>query len=178
MNLNQETEELRSFYDELKSCEDCPVDRRFKHEFGWGVLDKIMFIGQCPAFSNWKGKRGNSEFDKFFMELIQPIGLTFSDFYFTNLVKIPVKISDMNEAVLEHCATHLIDEVKLVKPKAIFALGKYAYQFSKKAGIDCKPLAHPGSIKYGNITEEAWKQELKEKLVKINAEKFLGRKLS
>lgn len=172
MNLNQETPELLAFNEELKSCEDCPIDRRFKHEFGWGVLNKIMFIGQCPAFSNTQGKRGNSEFDKFFMTLIEPLGLSFTDFYFTNLVKTPVKINDMNEAVLKHCATHLVDEVKLVKPQLVLCLGKFSYQYAKKAGIQCRPLAHPGSIRYGNMTEEQWKEELKVKLHQYDPIKF------
>lgn len=172
MNLNQDTPELKTFHNELEACEDCPIDKRFKHEFGWGVFGKIMFIGQCPAFSNKNGKRGNSEFDKFFLELIQPLGLTFSDFYFTNLVKIPVKINDVNPEVLEHCASHLLKEVEIVKPKVILCLGKFSYLYARKAGINCRPLAHPGSIKYNTITQEQWILELSQKLHQYDPIRF------
>lgn len=130
-------------------------------EYGWGKAGKIMFIGQNPSNSNRTGKRGDSDFDKEFLEIIKKEGLTRKDFYFTNLIKIPVDMADVQRDDFMRSLNFVIDEVKIVEPDLIITLGKYSREWFAKARINFYSLPHPSSIRYGSITEEQWRKELK-----------------
>lgn len=127
-------------------------------EFGWGRAEKIMFVGQNPAFTNLSGKRGDSEFDKFFLELIAP--LTKKDFYFTNLVKFPADLGELEDEIFEKSLLYLQWEIKIVNPKIIITLGNRSKEWVEKLGQSYFSLVHPGAIKYGTITEQDWKRKL------------------
>ena len=129
-----------------------------KPEFGWGRAGKIMFVGQNPAFSNSEGKRGDSDFDKFFLELVAP--LTKEDFYFTNLVKFPADLGDLEDDIFELSLGYLREEIKIVEPKIIITLGNKSREWVEKLKISYFSLIHPGAIRYGSITEADWKRKL------------------
>lgn len=170
--MNQRLEKLN---DEIMDCQTCPEDHRYQHELGWGPLGRIMFIGQCPAYSNSTGKQGTSDFDKFLFKLLEATPITAEDFYFTNLVKIPVDINTMTVEELDHCATHVIEEIDIVKPKFIVCLGKYAYSTLKRAGIDVHSVMHPAAIRYGRATEQQWQTEFNNLLAKFKVTNSLGK---
>lgn len=153
----------------ILQCEGCPTSSKHIPELGWGTPEKILFVGQCPAFSNIHGVRGTSKFDKFFLELLKPVGLTSNDFFFTNLVKVPAKMSLLSEEALDHCASHVKDEIALIRPKFIFTLGKFSYQSLKKKGVRVYGMTHPGAIHHGAISIEQWQEGLKNLLIKTNA---------
>lgn len=167
--------------EEIVNCELCPVDQRFQHELGWGTHGKIMFIGQCPSYTNKTGAQGTSDFDKFFLKLIsEAADLTIDDFYFTNLVKIPVDIKTISDEDLDHCATHVIDEIETTQPKMILCLGKYSYQTMKRAALKglsprVYSILHPAAIRYGTMTGDQWKEEFKTLLTKLNVLKTIGK---
>ena len=141
-----------SHFDRIYAAGDC------KPEFGWGRANKIMFIGQNPSFSNLSGKRGDSEFDKFFLELIDP--LTKEDFYFTNLIKFPADLGDLEDDVFVRSLSYLKEEIKIVEPKIIITLGRRAQEWVEKLKISYFSLVHPSAMKYGTITEVDWKRKL------------------
>lgn len=130
-------------------------------EYGWGNAGKIMFIGQCPSNSNRTGKRGDSDFDKEFLRILELDGMTKKDFYFTNLIKIPIDFADVERNDFVNSVNFLIDEVKIVEPDLIITLGKPAREWFAKAKINFYSLTHPSAIRYGSITEEGWRKELK-----------------
>lgn len=144
-------------------------------EWGWGRAGKIMFIGQCPAMSNNTGKRGDSEFDKFFLKLLEPLGITKKDFYFTNLIKRPVHISEVDPRDIAVSTSYLRIESEIVKPDVIIALGNDAKNWFGKLNINFYSIIHPSAIRYGSITEDVWRNRLKDilstnKLMKKNYE--------
>ena len=127
-------------------------------EFGWGRAAKIMFIGQNPAFSNLTGKRGDSNFDKYFLELVAP--LTKEDFYFTNLIKFPADLGELEDDIFEQALHYLKAEIKIVEPKIIITLGNRSKEWVEKIGISFFSIIHPGAIRYGSMTEADWKRKL------------------
>lgn len=130
-------------------------------EYGWGKAGKIMFVGQNPSFANTTGKRGDSDFDKEFLRVLKLEGITKKDFYFTNLIKIPIDMADVTERDFIESLNFVLDEVKVVEPDLIITLGKYARQWFAKSRINFYSLPHPSAIRYGSITEEWWRKELK-----------------
>lgn len=134
----------------------------YKIEWGWGKAGRIMFIGQCPAQSNWMGKRGDSDFDKAFLNLLKPLKIDPEKFYFTNVVKIPVKMEVLPDYIFERNARYLYDEIQIVNPKIIIALGRYAKDALGLIKVNFFSIPHPGSIRYGNISEDNWRKNLKE----------------
>lgn len=131
-------------------------------EWGWGRANKIMFIGECPSSSNLTGKRGDSNFDKFFFEILKPLKITKKDFYFTNLIKRPVDIYDIDPVDIAQSASYLRTEVEIVKPDVIITLGKHAKNWFGKLNINFYSIVHPSSTRYGSITEEEWRHRLKQ----------------
>lgn len=143
----------------IEVCKLCPQTEG-KKELGWGVKEQIMFIGQSPSPNNFEGKQGDSEFDLYFLRLLQPVGITKEMFYFTNLVKSPIRrIRDLERKTLTHCSEHLIDEYLNIKPKVVVALGKYAERYTRVPNLETMP--HPSAIKYGTLTEEQWVDSLR-----------------
>ena len=71
---------------QIRRCSLCPNDKGMK-ELGWGALNGIMFIGQYPTSINKTGLQETSNFNQYFLELLKPIGISQSEFYFTNLIK-------------------------------------------------------------------------------------------
>src|SRR3990167_5455095 len=126
-----ETPELKTLNDSIFKCEECPFIEGSAPELGWGTPGKIMFIRQSPSQFNREGRRGDSDFDRYFFELLKPLGLTWKSFYFTNLIKTPVAIRTMTDEQLMHGSQHVISEVDLVKPKVVIALGTVAYRALK-----------------------------------------------
>ena len=144
---------------QIRRCSLCPNDKGMK-ELGWGALNGIMFIGQYPTSINKTGLQETSNFNQYFLELLKPIGISQSEFYFTNLIKIPISnMKKVPKTVIHHCADHLIDEYLAVNPKIVITLGRYAKKFTKIENIE--NMTHLRSIRYGHITEEQWREYLK-----------------
>ena len=97
-----------------------PLNDKGMKELGCGALNEIMFIGRSPASINKTGLQETSNFNQYFLELLKPIGISQSEFYFTNLIKIPISnMKKVPKTVIHHCADHLIDEYLAVNPKIV-----------------------------------------------------------
>lgn len=129
-------------------------------ELGWGTPGKIMFIGQCPAASNTTGARGTSEFDKYFLSFLAEVPLNQSDFYFTNLVKVPVDIDVIDNETIKHYRQHLLDEIQAVKPTLIITLGRFA-EYWLKGLCESVYLLHPGALRHNRTDPQVWINQLK-----------------
>lgn len=163
---------LEELNEKISKCPDCPMSQTGGvPELGWGESDEYFFIGQCPALTNKDGKRGTSNFDKFFLELLDEAGFRKDQFYFTNLVKIPILINYVSEASIEHCGHHVLEELEIIKPKVVITLGQYASNWIRNQNIPHYELKHPGSIRYkGSIARTMWVEELKQIKIKHDKE--------
>lgn len=166
---------LKQIRQEIEECNQCLRDAQYQPEFGWGTPGKIMIIGISPGKSNPNGLQGNSPWDEFFLRLIKPFNLTPDDFYFTNLIKIPCNVRELDPSVLEHAGNHVIDEIDAVNPTAIITLGAPPFHTLKKnsglKGRSLTKMTHPSAMKYGGITKEAWLEEFEQALNTIQERK-------
>jgi len=156
MNLNEINNKILT----CKKCLQGPI------ELGWGTPQKILFIGQCPSFLNITGARGTSNFDKFFLRLLSKINITESDFYFTNLIKVPANVYRLEVKVVRHYKDHLLEEIQEIKPKVIIVLGKFADEWLRD-DLKYEKMMHPGALHYQKKeAEEKWISNLKQILQK------------
>ena len=158
----------------IKNCTKCPnlVKSRIQIVNGYGNKNAdIMFIGICPGNHNLLGgadKTGipfkGDKSGKLFERLLSTLKLSRNDVYTTNLVKCrPAKLHEIyrnrlpSSDEIDNCFPYLMQEIKDVKPKIIFAMGKVVYAELKKYEQLLPPFVyifHPGFlIRNGENTE-------------------------
>jgi len=111
----------------------CPLkDASTNIVFGKGNVDAdILFIGEAPGEQEdlqgipFVGRAGK-ELDT----LLQSIGLTLEDVYVANILKYrPPKNRDPSVEEIKRHTPFLIEQIKIIKPKVICALGNFSTKF-------------------------------------------------
>jgi len=159
-------------------CMDKHLCNRQRIVWGQGNMQSpLMFVGMCP------GKDGSDVTGMIFTSgtteapferLLKFLGLTRYDIYLTNLVKCrpTTKILNVKDERVRACREYLLEEIKLVKPKLIFAMGRLAatqlcggypkfYRENvpnitdsvitdRDSGIKVIPVHHPSWISYSD----------------------------
>jgi len=122
---------LGAFYETCKSCKKCKLsEQRTQVVFGDGNPSTgILFVGEAPgADEDKEGKPFVGKAGKLLTNVLEGIGLLRKrDYYITNVVKCrpPENRTPEDEEMLS-CSYILKEEIKLIKPKLIVALGKTA----------------------------------------------------
>lgn len=121
---------LLKINEEIKSCKKCPLHKiRNKAVCGEGaVSSKLMFIGEAPGFEEDKeGKPFIGEAGKLLTRLIEKMGFNRQEVYITNTVKChPPSNRTPSEEEVSICFEYLREEIEIITPKVIMALGKVA----------------------------------------------------
>lgn len=142
----------------LKSrCEGCSVCPNLSRErllspygkptFGYGCLDHpIMFVGEAPGEAGC-GTTGipftNDKSGQLYNWVLERYEKTMEDVYTTNVVKCcPMANRTPTKREAQSCAVrYLYEEIKLIKPRRIVALGRTAYNQLQSRGVTFIP--HP-----------------------------------
>jgi len=100
-------------------------------------LARLMVIGEAPGFHEDKqglpfvGKAGG-----LLNNMLQSIGLTESDVYIANVIKCrPPENRDPTEEEVALCSEYLGQQIQLIQPSLILALGRFAGQFLLKSNL-------------------------------------------
>lgn len=125
-----ESKTLLKINEEIKSCTKCPLHKsRNKAVCGEGAISsKLMFIGEAPGLEEDKeGKPFVGEAGKLLTRLIEKMGFNRQEVYITNTVKChpPSNRTPLEEEV-SVCFEYLRQEIEIISPKVIMALGKVA----------------------------------------------------
>ncbi len=160
---------LAELTEDVRSCRACPLHRKCKRRtpgVGRGSA-RVMFVGQAGGWEEdregipWVGQAG-----QWLSALVERMGLKDADLFWTNLVKCypgRKRMGGDNEPpayAIEACQKWLIDEIRLVDPELIVAVGAISMRwFGIKGGInqnngrifDTKygrviPVLHPAGI--------------------------------
>ena len=115
---------------ECTYCMDQHICNRQRIVWGQGNLKSpLMFVGMCP------GKDGSDVTGMIFTsgttqepfeKLLKYPRLTRYDIYLTNLVKCrpTAKLADITDVRVRACWPYLLEEIRQIKPKLIFAMGR------------------------------------------------------
>jgi DNA polymerase len=114
----------------VKVCTDCALHKgRTNGVFGVGnPRTDVMFIGEGPGRDeDLKGEPFVGRSGQLLTKIIEAIDFTRAEVYITNIVKCrPPDNRDPLEEEVRCCEKYLVDQIKLIQPKVICALGRVA----------------------------------------------------
>ena len=127
-----EYESLEAHYNAICECKKCPLwEGRTKFVYGVGNPHAdIMFIGEAPgAEEDRLGEPFVGRAGKLLDKILAAIMFTRDDVYIANILKSrPPNNRDPLPSEMEACMPYLIEQLRLIKPRLICALGRIAGQ--------------------------------------------------
>ena len=163
------TDLMRIIKEEVLALKNSPLyqyrtSNNYFPVIGEGSHDaKIMFVGEAPGRNEAKtGRPFCGAAGKILDELLFSVKIPRESVYITNIVKDrPQENRDPSTEEIEIYGPFLDRQIEIIKPKAIVALGRYAYGYIMKKfdlDLDMEPisLAHgksyPAKASYGEIS--------------------------
>ena len=117
----------------LEGCQKCKLCSTRKHiVVGEGNLTAdLMFVGEAPgANEDEEGRPFIGKAGDLLDKIIAAMGFDRWDVYITNVIKCrPPENRDPEPDEIEACNSYLDQQITLIKPKIIVALGKFASQY-------------------------------------------------
>jgi uracil-DNA glycosylase family 4 len=136
MTVETVTERLAEIEATVLSCTKCELHTgRTQAVFGVGSpATRVMFIGEGPGRDeDLKGEPFVGRSGQLLTKILAAIDLERKDVYITNIVKCrPPNNRDPLEEEVRCCEKYLIDQIELIKPRLICALGRVAAQWLLK----------------------------------------------
>lgn len=124
---------------EVSTCKRCPLhETRTQTVFARGNPNaSLMIIGEAPGFYEdqqgfpFVGKAG-----ALLNKMINSIGLAEDDIYIANVLKCrPPNNRDPKSEEIEQCCDYLSQQIEMVNPKLLLAVGRFAGQFLLKTTL-------------------------------------------
>ena len=124
--------ELAAYAAETAACTRCRLaEGRTQVVFGVGDPDAdLMFVGEAPGFHEDKqGFPFVGQAGKLLDQLLGGIGLARDDVYIANVIKCrPPQNRNPEPDEVETCEPFLFQQIDIIKPRVIVALGKFGAQ--------------------------------------------------
>lgn len=141
---------LSTLAQEVLHCTKCPLHKKRTHAvFGEGAPHaELMFVGEAPGFyEDQQGKPFVGKAGQLLTKIIEAMGMTRDEVYIGNILKCrPPKNRDPEEDEMQACFPYLKQQIRLIKPKVICALGRYAAQ--KLSGSETNISSLRGRVFY------------------------------
>lgn len=129
---NAEFPDLVSHREAICDCTKCPLGKtRTKFVYGVGnPKAKIMFVGEAPGRDeDLQGEPFVGRAGKLLDKIIAAIGFAREDVYIANILKCrPPNNRDPQPDEMDLCMPYLKEQIRLIKPQFICALGRIAVQ--------------------------------------------------
>lgn len=161
----QEFDTLEQLRDEIGDCQRCQLSKgRTNLVFGVGNPEAdLVFVGEAPGGDeDLQGEPFVGKAGQLLTKIIAAMGLTREDVYICNVVKCrPPGNRDPLPAEIEMCEPFLKQQIRIIKPRVICALGSFASQtllksevrisrlrgqFRDYEGIPLMPTYHPSFL--------------------------------
>ena len=122
------SKDLESFYNEIKDCQLCPLGAtRTKFVFGVGNPNAdLMLIGEAPGKNeDLQGEPFVGRAGQLLDKILRAINLSREEVYIANVLKCrPPNNRDPLKSESDTCQPYLKQQIELIKPKLILALGR------------------------------------------------------
>ena len=123
---------LTDFYQQIKNCKKCHLHRtRTNFVFGVGNQNaKVMFIGEAPGREeDLQGEPFVGRAGQLLDNILAAINFTRDEVYIANILKCrPPENRDPLPDEIEMCEPYLLEQIKIIQPKIICALGRISAQ--------------------------------------------------
>jgi len=178
---------LNKIEKEIMNCKKCPLHyTRNKVVVGEGDSNaNIMFVGEAPGKVNDEvGRPFVGHGGKIFDGILADIGIKRKDVFITNIIKCwPPDNRKPKKTEINSCLPYLENQIELISPKIIFALGLVAFNSITDKKIKMKenhgesffisnfivvPTFHPNAIRYVKGGKNTIIQDIRTALIKIN----------
>ncbi len=172
------------------NCQECPLgETRTKFVYGVGNPDAdLMFIGEAPGADEDRiGEPFVGRAGKLLDSILKAMNLTREQVYIANILKCrPPQNRDPQPAEMEKCFPYLREQVRLIKPKVICALGrisaqallqtktplgKLREQWHEYEGVPLRVTYHPAALlRFQQYKRPTWEdmQEIMARYDKLN----------
>jgi len=164
-------ETLDELYEEVKKCNKCELcSSRTNLVFGVGSENAdLMFVGEAPGYhEDQQGEPFVGAAGQLLDKLLSSIGLSRRQVYIANVLKCrPPENRDPLPEEVEACRPHLVEQIRIIKPLVIAALGRHASQLLlgksvsmtkvhgqcfEGNGYSIFPIYHPAAALYARTT--------------------------
>ncbi|MBN1919130.1 MAG: uracil-DNA glycosylase [Verrucomicrobia bacterium] len=117
----------------IGDCQRCPilVENRNKIVFGAGNPNaELVFAGEAPgADEDVQGEPFVGRAGQLLTKIIQAMGLERRDVYILNVIKCrPPGNRDPQPDEVANCSPFMLEQIEIIRPKIIVALGRHAAQ--------------------------------------------------
>jgi len=137
VTYKQTSPELQAFYEQIKDCQKCDLHKTRKNfVFGYGNAHaEVMFVGEAPGRDeDEQGLPFVGVSGKLLDKIFAAIDLKREDVYIANVIKCrPPNNRNPKPEEIAQCEPYLIQQIDLIKPKLIVALGLFAANTLLKA---------------------------------------------
>jgi len=170
------TNKLDEYLNSIKDCLECPLGKTRKNiVLGMGNPNAdIVFVGEAPGKQeDLQGLPFVGRSGKLLDKMLSSIDLSRDDIYILNVLKCrPPDNRDPSKMEIEKCEPYLKEQLKIIKPKLIVALGRISAmtilrtkesltnmrnQIFDYEGIDFLVTYHPAALlRNPNFKKYAW----------------------
>jgi DNA polymerase len=167
---------LEEFHQKIKDCQKCQLHKsRTNFVFGVGSSKaEIMFIGEAPGRDeDLQGEPFVGRAGQLLNKILAAIKFKREEVYIANILKCrPPENRDPLPEEIEKCEHYLIEQIKLIQPKLICALGRISAQallktntplnrlrgeFHDYQGIKFLVTYHPAALlRYPQFKKDTW----------------------
>ena len=128
--INNNNTDLQQYYFDIKDCLECSLGFTLTN-FVFGVGNPtadLVFVGEAPGHNeDLKGEPFVGRAGKLLDKILAAISLSRKDIYICNVIKCrPPENRNPSSKEIDKCRPYLDTQLKMIKPKAIIALGKIA----------------------------------------------------
>ena len=167
VEAEEKAKKLKTIARRIASCHKCQLAKSRTHTVpGDGSPHtQLVFVGEAPGFhEDEQGLPFVGAAGKLLERLLGKIGLSRKDVFICNVVKCrPPENRDPNPEEISSCEPYLLEQLEVLKPLVICALGRYAAQtllhtneginrlrgrFHVYHGIPLLPTLHPAAVLY------------------------------
>jgi uracil-DNA glycosylase family 4 len=130
--LHSPAKTLPNFYQQIKDCKKCHLHKtRTNFVFGVGNQNaEVMFIGEAPGREeDLQGEPFVGRAGQLLDKILAAINFTRDEVYIANILKCrPPENRDPLPDEIEMCEPYLLEQIRIIQPKIICALGRIAAQ--------------------------------------------------
>ena len=129
-------ESLKAHFEAISDCQLCPLGQtRTKLVYGVGSPESdLIFIGEAPGRDeDIQGEPFVGRAGQLFDRILAAIGLSREEVYIANILKCrPPNNRDPQPEEMDKCYLHLQQQIRIIRPRLICALGRVAGQMLLK----------------------------------------------
>ena len=129
---NTSVKTLTEFYQEIKDCKKCHLHQsRTNLVFGAGDQNaEVMFVGEAPGREeDLQGEPFVGRAGQLLDKILAAIKFSRDEVYIANILKCrPPENRDPLPDEIQMCEPHLLEQIRIIQPKIICALGRIAAQ--------------------------------------------------